>query len=166
VESVDHGLGFLELLAHRLKHLFGFLLSLGEGEDGLGNLTIAHGFVGFEGRKNRNNLFGFSLGLLGLAAADLAEHVLLVADEGRMRKLKSFTLRGVDLVEAVGVQLSHKRTKVVVFEVLGEDILLKRVGVPDGERGTILRPRHDVVGGVVGDKLEGLANKGRRGVHN
>jgi len=75
--------------------------------------------------------------------------VLLVADEGRMRKLKSFTLRGVDLVEAVGVQLSHKRTKVVVFEVLGEDILLKRVGVPDGERGTILRPRHDVVGGVV-----------------
>jgi len=167
VKRVDHRFGFLELLAHRLKHQLRLLLSLGESEDGFSNLTIGNGFVGLEGGQNGNNLLGLvSLDLLGLATTDLAEHVLLVADEGGMRKLKSFTLRGVDLVEAIGVQLANKGAKVVVLEVLREDVLLKRVRVPDGEGGAILRPRYDVVGGVVRDKLESLANKGRGGVHN
>jgi len=140
VKCVDHGFGFLKLLANRLKHLFRFLLSLGESKNGFSNLAIGDGFVGLEGGQNRNNLLRLVGDLLGLTATDLAEHVLLVADEGRMRKLKSFTFRGVDLVEAIGVQLTNKRAKVVVFEVLRKDFLLKSVGIPDSERDAILRP--------------------------
>jgi len=167
VKSVDHRFSFLEFLANRSKHLFRLLLSFGEGKNGFSNLAIRNRFVGLESGQNRNNLLGLGgLDLLRLAATDLAEQVLLVADEGGMRKLKAFTLRSVDLVEAIGVQLTNKGAEVVMFEVLGEDVLLKRVGVPDSKGGTILRPRYNRIGSVVGDKLESLANKGRGGVHN
>jgi hypothetical protein len=165
LKCVDNRFGLLKLLEYRLEHLLGFLLALCKGEDGLGDLAIRDGFVLLVDRESRNDLLGFSLGLLGLSATNLVQQVLVVAHKGGVRELQSITIRGVDLVETIGVQLTNERAHVVMLEVVRQNLRLERVSVPDRERVASTRPGDDVIGGRVGDELEGLADKGRTRVH-
>jgi hypothetical protein len=44
-----------------------------------------------------------------------------------------------------------------VFEILREDLLLESLGVPNSEMSSIVYPRYNVVGCIIGYKLKGLS---------
>lgn len=96
------------------------------------------------------------LWLSGFSAMDFTQQVLLSLSEVLICKLPSV---GHDLPKTIGVKLADEGGKVIVLEIVGEEVASELRGPPDNEGGVILAPRDDMVGGRIVNELVGFGEE-------